>query len=116
MAVKRRGGFVQDYQMQGSFGNREGAGHLNHLPFPDREIADDSIEGDAVTRKNFIEFAVDQPAGSLSPTPSDDVWMQNAGVLSHRQIRAKRQFLENAPDSQSLCKKRRMTLLSGGLH
>ena len=73
MAVKGRGGFVQDHQMQGSFGNREGAGHFDHLPFPDREVADDCIEGDAVTRKNFIEFAIDQSAGSLSPTPSGDV-------------------------------------------
>jgi hypothetical protein len=116
MAVKRRGGFVQDYQMQGSFGNREGAGHFDHLPFPDREIADDSIESDAVTRKNFLKFAVDQSAGSLSPTPSGDVWMQDASILSHSQIRAKRQFLENAPDPQFLRKKRRISLLRGVLH
>ena len=90
VAVKRRGRFVENHQMERSLRNREGAGHFDHLAFADREVADDGIESNAVTGKNFIEFAADQLAGALSPAPSDDARVKDACILGDREIRAKR--------------------------
>ena len=110
MAVQRRGGFVKNHQMKGRLGDREGAGHFDHLPFANRQIADHGIGSNTVTRKNFVEFTADQFGGPLSPTPSGDARVKDTRIFGHREIRAKRQFLENASNSQFLGEKRRITL------
>src|ERR1700730_4529091 len=106
MAVKRGGWFVKNHQMKGRLGDCESARDFDHLTFTNRQVADHRVESNAMTRKNLVEFPADQSAGALPPAPAGDGRMKDAGVFSHRQIRAKRQFLKDTPDPQLLGEKR----------
>src|SRR6202166_4653798 len=109
MAIKRGGWFVENHQVKGRLGDREGSCHFNHLALADWQIADDGVEGNAVTWENLVELLADQFAGSLSPTPSRNGRVKNPRIFGHREIGTKRQFLKDAPDPQFLGKKRRIT-------
>ena len=82
--------------------HREGAGDLDHLAPPDREVRDDGVRRDAVAGKDLVELGADHVAGAPTPAPARDGRMQDARVLRDRQIRAERKLLEHAADAERL--------------
>src|SRR6202008_1123783 len=73
-----------------------------HLALTDRQVTDNSIRSHPVDRKNFIEFAANEFAGTAAPAPSRDARVEDASILRHGEIRAERQFLENTADPKPL--------------
>src|SRR5208337_469317 len=82
--------------------DRERPCDLDHLPPTDRKILHEIARADAVAGENLVELVEDEPSRPPPPAEAADGWMVDPRVLRDRQVRAKRQLLEDRAQSQRL--------------
>ena len=102
MRVERGGRLVEDDEAERLLGDGEGTGHLDHLALADRQVADDVAGADAVAGKDLVELGANELAGAPPPADAGERRMEDAGILGDGQVRAEREFLEDAADAELL--------------
>ena len=96
MRVERGGRLVENDEARGRVRDREGARDLDHLPSADRQVLNQIAWPHAVAGKNLVELIENEPPCPAPPAEALDRRVNDTGVLGDRQVRAERQFLEDA--------------------